>query len=61
LTLLRAGEISNDSVSGPIGWIDDGLPFDATVEQLCAMLQADDADDDDDVNASVSSREAMEQ
>ena len=29
------------TVSGPIGWTDDGLPFDATVEQLGTALQAE--------------------
>lgn len=29
------------AVSGPIGWTDDGLPFDATVEQLGTTLQAE--------------------
>jgi hypothetical protein len=38
LTLLRAGEISNDSVSGPIGWIDDGLPF---CQSVCLLTGSD--------------------
>ena len=29
------------SISGPIGWTDDGLPFDSTVEQLGTALHAE--------------------
>jgi len=29
------------NIAGPIGWIDDGLPFDATVEQLSSTLQTE--------------------